>query len=108
MKQRIYDCVKQRGSVSFAELQTLLGDEIKGEYSLTVNGNPNLILWTGVSKEFVDLMNDSINRGIYKISKAHILSYVIDGKFLKYPIAKRPQHKYKTIHWLPVVLDLPD
>lgn len=107
-EQIIYEYVKARGSVSFAELQTLLGADFKGDHYLTMKDNENLILWTGMSAEFVKLMSNLLNKGVYKVSEAHILSYAIDGSMLSYPIAKRPNHKYKTLHWLPVVLDLPD
>jgi hypothetical protein len=109
----ISDClawVRIRDYVSFAELEDWLarrGIPVKGEYSLDAGQHPNVVFWAGVSEEFCDIVREL---------KPHLdlepcspmsatLIYLVDGKALNLPFAKRPPaNGYRDPHWLPVTL----
>jgi len=61
----------------------------------------NIVLWQGLTEEGLNALEEL--RQAKKIHQlpAHFLSYLHDGKMLKLPLAKRPQH-YKMPHWAPV------
>lgn len=67
------------------------------------DGKPTIDLDVTIKAEIIRLYR----AGKIKIKTCGVLAYLIDGKMLALPIAKKPEHKYKTLRWLPAVLDLP-
>jgi len=66
----------------------------------------NIILWTGVSREFAETFNSLVrDERIVVLTSTHILSYLIDGAVLPYPIAKR-YRVYNNTHWMPASINL--
>jgi len=60
-------------------------------------------LWSGVSEIFVDAFFSL--RGKIKLSPTIPLIYMMDGKFLRLPVAANPRKKaYKKPHWMPVTM----
>lgn len=65
----------------------------------------NTILWADVSEKFIDAFN-LVKQRMYP-QPADALIYMMDGKFVRLPIARRLGKKdYKTPHWLPVTFQM--
>lgn len=106
--ERIADAIltlvtENGGGVSFAEIMQCVGEPAKGDLALEIA--PNVILWSGMSKDLVDacaLLRDKIEP-----CTASVIVYYIDGAALSLPIAKQLRKQgYKKPHWLPVVFNL--
>jgi hypothetical protein len=104
LKEEILALIERTRTVTFVELNRISG--FKGELGLVREGDDysNIFLWSGISKEAAQAIND-----LQKEKKIHMvptpsLTYLIDGKMLQLPIAKRARH-YKKPHWLPVVFN---
>lgn len=103
LQQEIYEFVKQRRYVSFAEIQNKYG---KGKFSIVLP-KKNIFLWVQLPKEVVDAILNLIEEKKLFLHPSCLLVYFCDGKVLTLPIAKRiPKNGYKNPHWLPTVLDI--
>ena len=100
MKKSIYDLVK-RGSVSFVELSKI--DGFKGNLSMELD-DKNIILWDGISKEFLHSLEELMKEKRIYLKSTTILVYMADGAMLRLPIANSLR-KYKNPRWLPVVFN---
>ncbi len=106
MAKKIEDHVKEYKHVSFVEIMRLFGQEAKGDYCMEIL--PNCILWSGMSMELVDAINDCLIRGTIVPKGTSLMVYFVDGMFPKWPLAKRlPKNGFKTPHWVPVVFNPP-
>ena len=105
--EAVEEFVNTRDNVTFIELQEFLGRKFitKGTYSMDIPEH-NIIIWAGMSKEFIDIMEQVRVRGNVSIDGTSYFVYLCDGGVLRLPIAKRPSKKrpYKTPHWAPAVL----
>jgi len=105
MAERIFETVKGYGpACSFKEMQDHCGGEANGDLDIVLSDErPTMILWSGVSQMFADAFF-SIRKRI-EIHPSCELIYMMDGAFLRLPVAKRPSRDrdYKTPHWAPVV-----
>lgn len=107
MKQRILDLVRERRHVSFVELERLLGADMAGDGQLTLGGNDNVVLWSGVNDAFAEAVSDLLRSGAARLVPTSWLTYAADGGMLSLPLVKRRYH-YKRPRWLPAVLDVGD
>lgn len=90
---------------SFAELEKCMereGIDYKGEMCWHLDNYPNLILWAGWKIEFFNTVNDLLREKKIDIHCDNTggLCYLIDGRLLPFPTAKKVIH-YKKPHWLP-------
>ncbi|HZW75237.1 MAG TPA: hypothetical protein VFF43_16950, partial [Caldimonas sp.] len=99
--ERLRALLRADNYISFAELDQL--DGFCGDQTLTLDGYPNLVVWTGISRQAVDDLATLLERGECRLGLASPFTYLIDGKALNLPIAKRLIH-YKKPRWLRVVL----
>lgn len=99
MKDKIYDLIKTRRHVSFAELSQI--DGFKGD--LSFGFSENLLLWTGMSEEAVEAMSDLMKtKKITPDSNGTtLMCYFADGAALSLPVAKSLKREYKKPHWVP-------
>jgi hypothetical protein len=100
--------ILHNGGVSLVELERVAGEHIetKGELAWVADDDPNLLFWAGVSREFMNALDDVRERGKVEPAPSNFLVYLIDGKALRYPLAKRPPKRgYKEEHWIPVVFN---
>jgi hypothetical protein len=58
-------------------------------------------LWQRLTEEGLNVLEELRQGQKIHSLPAHFLTYLHDGKMLKLPLVKRPQH-YKTPHWAPV------
>lgn len=108
LKDAIVQVVTDKKGVSFAEIERLyerLGYDYKGDCSLCVHDNECLLLWLNWTQEACDIINELVMTEKVHLDAAHPLIYMLDGIIPQLPIAKRVNYKYKTPHWVPVVLN---
>jgi hypothetical protein len=92
------------GGVSFVELgQSIAG--FAGERDCLLNAH--LIVWQGVSEAAITALNALQHSRQIVFLPCTALVYVIDGKTLRLPIAKRRDHPYQRPAWYPVTLSTP-
>ena len=108
MKQAIFDYMKRRSNVTFAELNRQIdGFRIPDDTSLyMLNGESNIVLWWGMSQTAVDAMHALITDDWICMESTDELVYFCDGEGLTLPIAKRLNYSYKKPRWLPVVFNV--
>ena len=97
---------KVGGGVSFVELINHFKDT-NGCKELSIRGNSysNIVLWTGMSEKFCDVMENVEASSEIEMVQVNPVVYVIDGILLRLPIAQSMRH-YKSPRWLPVAYDL--
>lgn len=102
IKQAIMERIEQLGgSVSFAELATI--DGFHGDFMIG-NEQYNVWWWFCVSAAAIDAISALAIEGKIKLKPCDPMVYLIDGRVPTYPVAKRVQ-RYKSPHWLPVVVN---
>ena len=102
IKERIVDFVKnERPGTSFAEIEDGFPELFGGQYVLEIR--KNIILWVNFNEEGIKVIEELFKEKKIFAHPSQLLVYVIDGRALKLPIAKRTID-YKEPHWLPVVL----
>lgn len=101
MKDEMLRFIQEQTQVSFAELERHFGEQAAGEYVLFA-GASNVILWDNVSEEFVLAFRKLQEDNLIRMTPTSPLTYLINGRVLKYPLAKRVL--YSSTHWLPVIL----
>ena len=100
MKNDILSFIEKRQHVSMVELCR----EIPGfSGDLEWYINTNTVIWSSVSKEAIQAMNELMkSQMIIPIITAPLV-YMVDGAMLNYPIAKSQTVNYKTPRWMSVV-----
>lgn len=95
------------GNMSFAEVVDWFAPHmpVEGTVAIEAPDCPNLLIWAGMSEELVGLLQKMGRAKLFHYEPTVLLVYLVDGKHLDLPIAKRPPKKgYKEPHWVPVVL----
>jgi hypothetical protein len=103
LKDRVRDYIEATDHVSFAELSNHFSDHFTGgEHALELC--PNLVVWAGMTQEASDAMRELLNEDKAVFGKpCALLIYLIDGRSMSLPIAKRLK-PYTKPHWLPMTL----
>lgn len=100
LAQQIIEYIRQNSDATFGGLMHRFPNHFEGDRTWEIL--PNVVLWTGMTEEFVKAMMEVKPK--LEVAGTSLLVYMIDGGLLKLPIAKRPTKKgYKTEHWLPVI-----
>lgn len=105
LKKAVLKYIRERNDVSYAELQWLfnrLGFDYRGEFEIYSPVNDNVILWTGWSREAIEILNELKSENLIEQKPVQPLIYLIDGAGLSLPIVCKVAN-YKTPHWLPLV-----
>ena len=105
LQDTIMDYVAKRDNVSFAELERDLTG-VRGGMSMVCPGNPNLVLWSGLSADAIDAINGLRSADRIYLCPVSVWAYVVDGRVIDLPIANNPSRKYKNPRWLPVVIKI--
>jgi len=104
MKNEIIDFIKNHPCTSFVELERFISG-FSGELGLFLGEDGyNILLWT-VSVEAADALKELLQKDVIYLSYCSPLIYMIDGKGLNLPYAKRRVH-YKEPHWLPITMSM--
>lgn len=104
--EKIVEFVEKRRCVTFVELQNFLGEESKGDFTISPPEHSNVFFWINMSKKFMDtIVNLFENEKIF-FHPTIPDTYVADGGIPTMPLAhpKKMKH-YQSPHWLPVVLN---
>lgn len=100
-------------STTFAEMEDILVSVYKmpvkrddGFVSdIFLNDWSNVLLWIAATPEMADVFHDVIGDDRVEMKPTVPLLYMMDGKVLTIPLAKRvPKLGYKNPRWLPVVI----
>lgn len=96
---------RTEGGCTFNDIQEDFSEfvDLKGDLEILYPGYENIIIWSGMSDEFVRILSEL--RREYKIHlvPTHILTHLVGGGCLNIPIAKSARD-YKTPRWLPMVI----
>ena len=99
--------MQERGSALIPELQEYMSQYMETAGGWAMEKGPNVILWLGMSHEFVDLLTALLDSKQVYLWPAPALIYHAYGKVPNLPIAQQPpQDGYKDPHWLPCYLKL--
>ena len=100
--EEIETYILRNDGISFATLGRMFG---RGDLEIYLE-KPNIVLWQGMSDEVFEVIRDLLQAGKIWIKPCDEFVYMIDGGFLKIPVAKRTPRggAYKTKRWLPVVI----
>lgn len=99
MKEEIFNLIKSRQYVSFAELQNCIPG-FKGDYSFGL-GEYNIWFWFTCSTEATDALSELKSKKKIFIHSASYLTYTLDGLAPDVPVVKKFR-KYKSDRWAPV------
>ena len=100
MKTLIFNLIKEREHVSFAELSRLIPG-FEGELAMHDSRFPNVILWPAVSDDGIASLGDLMHAGKIHMHPASQLVYFTEQKRPAFPVA-RGFRQYKAPRWLPV------
>lgn len=107
----IFEYVKEMKHVSFAELERVFPQFFGGNGVIELVAAKNIFIWYGFSSQGTDVfLNLLRTKRLYPhpcrdfLGNGLSLVYLVDGKLLSMPIARRAI-QYKKPHWLPVVLN---
>jgi len=105
MASRIIEFVDGYQPASMVELVKHLGADARGNLIFHMPERPNTVIWTDVSKTFVDAF--MLARKEIFIDITNPMIYLMDGGTLPLPIAKKFNGPdYKKEHWVPVILSI--
>ena len=103
LKERIFELISKEGCETFAEIQSHNIEDFGGDYLFTWEHRPDLVLWSGLSKESIAAFTELLVEKKIFPHPCHFLAYVYDGGALRLPIAKGASKRYKKQHWLPIM-----
>ena len=101
LRQSILGVLQANEEVSFAQLAGLPG--FAGDKELVAPDFANLILWRGLSPEAMDELQSMEQSEVIRFSRTDADRYALDGFSPELPVAQRIS-KYRTPHWLPVLI----
>lgn len=93
--------------VTLAEIEQFLSAymDVEGDVQIFLDYDHNIVLWAGMSEEFAELIADLQGDPALGVDACSPMAYIMDGKTLTLPIAKRPPKQgYKEPHWAPLCL----
>jgi|ERR1700726_3121430 len=104
--EKVISLISTRRTVSFIEIENMLSShiDVKGNIAMCLPKYPTIVLWANMSQQFFDIMIEVLKTKKVSPKSTDPLVYAMDGKLLKFPIAKSAR-QYKEEHWLPVVFN---
>lgn len=108
MESILFDMMNDSDGVSFVDIENafaLNGFDFKGNFliSTTVAEEKNIVFWGGWNKDACEAFYNALKKSNANYIRSHHLIYYMDGKIMNIPVAKRIR-KYKSMHWLPVIM----
>lgn len=107
LKEALIMYVEGYRNVTFVEFEKEFEPfhSIKGDMSFGLPGHINVILYTGVSEEFITAIEDLLNEKRISIEPCSELLYLLYGKIITYPMPIPPLEKeYNERVWIPTVV----
>jgi hypothetical protein len=82
---------------------------VEGPQAVALPGLENIILWEGMSEEFMAVVNGVMVSGRTELEPTSVLTYLADGAVLALPLMKarssREAARHKRAHWAPICLN---
>jgi len=104
LKEKIFSYIKEHPGTSFVEIENI-DDKAKGDLAFTLK-EFNIVIWDALSEECCVAIKELISEKKIQLDGGGcIMIYMIDGKRMTLPIAKKMM-KYKKERWLPSVLNI--
>lgn len=106
MREKLLAYLAENPRSSFSEIEALFereGYDYKGKGAMA-DQSLNILLWVGWNREAFDLVYGLVKDGKITFSPATWVERMCFGVSYNLPIAKRMRHRYKRMHWLPVVV----
>ena len=106
-KERLLEWLKTHPAASFSEIESFFEDcgyNYKGEHRIEYFPESNVMIWSGWSLEATKMITDLSREERISLKTVPPIIWLTFGKLYDLPIAKRYNHKYKDLHWLPVVV----
>lgn len=115
MQAIIEEYIKSHPGTSFIEIERLFEEndfDFRGDIGIFPSTEQrkgdafigkNILFWAGWNHQACDIFCEII-AGDFHYETCPLLLYIADGGFLDIPIAKKHNHDYKDIHWLPAVI----
>jgi hypothetical protein len=99
----VLDYIGAQDWVTCAEIEKVLAPyiQVKGDGGVAMGDFANVALWSGVSRAFVDTVNEVLRTQLVGRQPVSVMSYLLDGTYLTLPLARRLR-AYAKPHWLPV------
>lgn len=107
MREKLLAYIQANPRSTFSEIEQFFEREkfaYQGEMCIDLRVGSNIMLWDGWSSEAADLLLELLHSGRIVFQSASWIERMCFGKLYGLPIAKRPEHDYKELHWLPVVV----
>jgi hypothetical protein len=105
LADRLAAYVLDHDHVSFAQLADDFPEFRDGEFTIVQVGpkHSNIVLWTGMTRAATEAYAMAIKSGRVTAAPTSPMTYLLDGRALRLPIAKTSRH-YQKPRWLPVIL----
>jgi len=106
-KERLLAFLKAYPAASFSEIECFfdeIGFDYHGEQCIESVRGTNVMFWTGWSREASRMICELVEEkriGITPVSPFIALTF---KKQFALPMARQPDHNYKTLHWCPAVV----
>lgn len=107
MKAMILNLIKEKGSISFAEIENMFDDkdiEYNGDSVIGPSKYKMIHYWINMSDIFASSIIELREENKIEFNPCDIMFYFIDGKILKYPIVTK-KYQYEEPHWLPIMIN---
>ena len=101
--QAVLDYIRAQDWVTYVEIEKVLAPyiQVAGEGDIEMGDFANVALWGGVSRAFVDTVNEVLRTQLVCRQPVSVMRYLLDGTYLTLPLAKRLRD-YAKPRWLPV------
>jgi hypothetical protein len=96
---------EHKSGLSFINLKDAASEDAEGPYDLSHARFRNIVYWAYLSLEFTEAITQLEREEVIEYVPTLPLVYMVDGRVLSLPIAKRVR-AYKKPHWLPVCVRL--
>jgi len=110
MARGILDVLDHQGGAFLHEILAVIGSTAMGDQAIALASHPSVLLWTGVSQEFVDAFSEVYDQlEIRRADPSMIAFFSDDLGFPKLPVVSARacaagELDYDHPRWLPVLL----
>jgi hypothetical protein len=107
LKAGLVEFVRFSGDVLFPDVVDAMSAymDAAGDQGLAIRSNPNVVIWSGLSQTFCDMVCDLISSKRLYLHPAELDRYKSVQKGIKLPILKEPtDERVPRVAWLPASL----
>jgi hypothetical protein len=100
----LVEYVRTHDPASLADIESIIDPYLpaRGDQGMALKSDLNCVVWSGVSKEFIDLLQSLIAARRLHLHACDVAMYKSSGKTLPLPVRKElPAEKLERPEWLP-------